>query len=64
MSWTSLKLRMLGWAAGHLLPGLRKPRVTTRDLQKKDYTFSTQRLGIRFISRIRDVFRFRWLKPR
>jgi len=32
------------------------------DLKRADFTTSTQRLGIRFGEKIRDVFRFRWLK--
>ena len=32
------------------------------DLKRADFTTSTQRLGISFGEKIRDVFRFRWLK--
>jgi hypothetical protein len=38
------------------------PRITSDDLRKQDYPISTQRMGIRFTERIRDTFRFRWLK--
>jgi len=38
----------------------RKPKGG--DLKRADFGTSTQRLGIRFSERIRDVFRFRWLK--
>ena len=37
---------------------------TTADLQRAEFKTSTQRLGIRFTERIRDVFRFKWLKKR
>jgi len=40
----------------------RKLRPTPNDLRKHDYPISTQRMGIRFTERIRDTFRFRWLK--
>jgi len=40
----------------------RSAPVTPRDLKKHDYPTSTQRLGIRFTARIRDTFRFRWLR--
>lgn len=35
---------------------------TTDDLRRKDFKTSTQHLGIRFTDKIRDVFRFKWLK--
>jgi len=38
------------------------PRLASTDLRKQDYPISTQRMGIRFTERIRDTFRFRWLK--
>ena len=37
-----------------------KPAVD--DLKQADFQTSTQRLGIRFSERIREVFRFKWLK--
>ena len=32
------------------------------DLKRADITTSTQRLGVSFGEKIRDVFRFKWLK--
>ena len=32
------------------------------DLARMEFKTSTQRLGIRFSERIRNVFRFRWIK--
>ena len=58
------KAAWLGYVAG-LLSRLRigrTRRLTSADLRKHDYSTSTQRLGIRFAERIRDTFRFRWLK--
>jgi len=37
-----------------------KPAID--DLKRADFVTSTQRLGIRFSEKVRDVFRFRWLK--
>ena len=37
-------------------------RPTTADLQRAEFKTSTQRLGIRFTERIRNIFRFRWLR--
>ena len=42
--------------------GSRKVKPTTRDLKDADFPTSTQRMGVRFSDRIRDVFRFKWLK--
>jgi len=36
--------------------------VTGADLRRQDYAASTQRLGVRFTERVRDVFRFRWMR--
>ena len=32
------------------------------DLRRHDYRTSTQRMGVRFTERLRDVFRFRWIR--
>ena len=37
-------------------------KPTHDDLMRAEFKTSTQRLGIRFTERIRDVFRFRWLR--
>ena len=53
-----------GLVAGGLLGlfGRRRAKVAPEDLRRADFPTSTQRLGIRFGERIRDVFRFRWLR--
>ncbi len=53
-----------GLLAGGLLSlfGRTPARGGLDDLKRTDFTTSTQRLGIRFGEKIRDVFRFRWLK--
>lgn len=39
-------------------------RPTAADLQRAEFKTSTQRLGIRFTERIRDIFRLRWIRKR
>ncbi len=54
----------LGFASGVLahLFSRRLPRMTVNELRKHEYPTSMQRLGVRFTDRVRDVFRFRWLR--
>jgi hypothetical protein len=56
--------RWLGWAGGVFarLFGRRIPPATSEDLRRHDYPVSTQRMGVRFTERMRDTFRFRWLR--
>lgn len=53
-----------GLLAGGLLSlfGRTPAKPGLDDLKRADFTTSTQRLGISFGEKIRDVFRFRWLK--
>jgi len=37
-------------------------RPTINDLNRMEFKSSTQRLGTRFSERIRDVFRFKWIR--
>jgi hypothetical protein len=54
----------LGFLAAGLLSlcGKSSSKPVTDDLKRADFKTSTQHLGIRFSEKIRDVFRFRWLK--
>jgi hypothetical protein len=54
----------LGLLAAGLLSlfGKSPSKPAADDLKRADFKTSTQRLGIRFSKKIRDVFRFRWLK--
>jgi hypothetical protein len=50
-------------AAGLLSLLVKSPaKPTTDDLKQTEFKTSTQRLGIRFTKRIRQVFRFRWIR--
>jgi hypothetical protein len=53
-----------GYLAGEILSlfGKSAPKPGLGDLKRADFATSTQRLGIRFNEKIRDVFRLRWLK--
>jgi hypothetical protein len=54
----------LGLLAAGLLSifGKKPARPGLDDLKRAEFTTSTQRLGVRFTERVRDVFRFKWLK--
>jgi hypothetical protein len=60
------KKSFVGLLAAGLLSifGRRKIKHTQDDLRKAEFQTSTQRLGIRFNEKIRDVFRFRWIRKR
>jgi hypothetical protein len=62
----SKKSSLLGLLAAGLssLFGTLSKKPNVDDLQRADFGTSTQRLGIRFSERIRNVFRFKWLKKR
>ena len=52
-------------AAGLLTIFGRSPaKPTSNDLRRMEFKSSTQRLGVRFRERIRDVFRFKWIKKK
>jgi hypothetical protein len=58
------KATWLGYVAGVIsrLRIGRVPDTTPTDLRRQDYPTSTQRMGLRFTERVRDTFRFRWLR--
>ncbi len=60
----SAKALWLGLAAGLIarLFRTRRREVTGKDLQRNDYSTSTQRIGVRLTERIRNAFRFRWIR--
>ncbi len=60
---TNQLLASLSAALLNLLGG-RKIKPTVNDLQQADFSTSTQRLGISFSEKIRDVFRFKWIRKR
>jgi hypothetical protein len=42
----------------------RGKKAARDDMQKLEFKASTQRMGVSFTDKIRDVFRHRWLKKR
>ena len=54
----------IGAIAGAVLSvfGGRRRKPTPADYQRIEFRTSTQRLGIRFTERIRNVFRFKWIR--
>jgi hypothetical protein len=56
-----LWLGLAGGLLSRLVPGRLAP-VHSSDLKTHDYPVSTQRIGVRFTERIRDTFRFRWIR--
>jgi len=63
MTSDSHKKTFIGSIGGNLLLLFgKRPQPTSEDIQKMEFKASTQRMGVRFTDKIRDVFRFRWLK--
>jgi hypothetical protein len=54
----------IGTIAGCLLSvfGKAPPGATSDDLSRAEFKTSTQRMGVSFGERIRNVFRFKWIK--
>jgi hypothetical protein len=44
--------------------GKRTTRPTKEDLNRAEFKTSTQRMGVRFSEKMRDIFRFKWIKLR
>ncbi|MGA2322482.1 MAG: hypothetical protein ABSG22_01380 [Sedimentisphaerales bacterium] len=55
---------VLGFLAGLLATvfGTKTAKPSVEDLKRAEFGTSTQKIGVRFTERIRDVFRFEWLK--
>ena len=55
---------VLGFLAGILATvfGTKTAKPSMEDLKRAEFGTSTQKIGVRFTERIRNVFRFKWLK--
>ncbi|MDD5459946.1 MAG: hypothetical protein PHF37_11205 [Phycisphaerae bacterium] len=64
MSTRSKTNSFLGLIAGRILPIFGKPpaRPAADDFRRMEFKTSTQHLGARFTEKIRNVFRFKWLR--
>jgi hypothetical protein len=59
------KKSFLGFLAGlPCLFGKSRTKPTAEDFKRTEFKASTQRMGVRFTEKIRDVFRFKWLIKR
>lgn len=62
-SQTNRPSRPFGLLAAWLMKLFAKERkLTTRDLKQADFSTNTQKMGLRFSEKIRNVFRKNWLK--
>jgi hypothetical protein len=54
----------LGFLTGNLLTifGKSPAKPNSNDLKQMEFKTSTQMLGVRFREKIREVFRFKWIK--
>lgn len=55
------RLGLVGGLLSRFVPK-RLPPIRGGDLKRYDYPMSTQRIGVRFTDRMRDTFRFRWIR--
>lgn len=60
MSFHNKKNAFLGFMAGLFSKSPTKPTID--DLKKADFKTAADDMGIRFTEKIRDVFRFRWIR--
>jgi hypothetical protein len=44
------------------ISSLFKKKLKSKNLKEIDFSSSTQKMGVRFTDRIRDIFRHRWVK--
>ena len=63
------KSARLGFVTGWLLAiisirGRKNRKPAIEDLQRGEFKRSTQKLGMRFTDKIRDIFRVRWLRKK
>lgn len=58
------KQKRLGLGAGLLMGlwGRKQQRLSSAELYEQDFHPNTQRMGLRFTERMRNVFRNRWLR--
>jgi hypothetical protein len=55
---------LIGWITGVFLFKFGKSHAKPKgeDLKHAEFKTSTQGMGVRFSDKIRDVFRFKWIK--
>ncbi len=60
MSFHNKKSSFFGFVVGLFSKSPAKPTID--DLKKADFKTGTGDMGVRFTERIRDIFRFRWIR--
>lgn len=45
-----------------VVSSLFKRKTTANDIRKMEFSASTQRLGLSFTDKIRDIFRHKWMR--
>lgn len=64
-SQTDKSPRRLGLIAGFIMRLFSKPhKKSDEQIAKEEFKTSTTRMGLTFTEKIRNTFRFRWLKKR
>jgi len=57
-----LKIEDLKIAFVLFISSLFKKKIKANDFKKMEFSTSTQKLGLSFTDRIRDIFRHKWIK--
>ncbi|MGA2915759.1 MAG: hypothetical protein ABSE89_07005 [Sedimentisphaerales bacterium] len=59
-----LKLKIENYGISFLLfiSSLFKRKATSADLKKMEFSTSTQKMGVSFTDKMRDIFRHKWIK--
>lgn len=50
------------WGLTTSVSSLFKPKATPDDMKKIGFSASTQKMGVRFTAKIRDIFRRKWVR--
>jgi hypothetical protein len=45
-----------------VISSLFKRKTTTNDIRKMEFSTSTQKMGVSFADKIRDIFRHKWMR--
>jgi hypothetical protein len=39
-----------------------RPKATSNDLKRMEFSTSTQKMGVSFTDKIREIFRYKWIR--
>ena len=57
-----LKIENCGISLLLVISSLFKRKVKPNDIRKMEFSASTQKMGVSFTDKIRDIFRHKWVK--